>query len=198
MTSFDEESVKKLECGHVLHNGCVRKVIQCAGTIYDAKCPLCRAPMKKQPNRSKEMNRRDWEWDELQRIEDDWTLSIEEVMSEDHDETDTFQFQRSYGQWDVEETTDQVVARVRDQELRIVNERHRSVSIAHAVWHAYEEQATEETLRANTRARAAWKQYEDHMVNEISGYESRTMAAWLEQEYRIEIDRRAVESQRMH
>lgn len=39
------ENCKRLECGHLLHDDCLRQVIQRARSLPAARCPLCREPV---------------------------------------------------------------------------------------------------------------------------------------------------------
>lgn len=199
MNFNDEKAVTRLDCNHVLHDRCIQEVIRCAGSVYDAKCPLCRAPIKKHSKRTEDNFRY---WAEHHRIASEWISSIDRPFDDEHsDRDDVYALQRSYGQWDVEydgnDLESESESRNRNQSIHIAVERRlaaTSPSRAQAVWQAYEHQVQRQVADSNLRAEAAWKEYDDHMKHEINEYESREIAAWLEQEHRIEIDGAAVES----
>jgi hypothetical protein len=193
---FGDETVKRLDCGHLLHHKCIAQVIHCAASESSVKCPLCRAPiMKRQTIKCRETIRRNWL--ETQLIETDWIPSIESAyLEEQFGEHNTQELDRGYGLQNSNGGTSRLgdgVVFDRDSTIHSVRDMGEVSPTAHAIWQGYQEQITNDTVAATLRAQAAWKEYEDNMTNEINEYESRAMAAWLEEENRIEIGRIAME-----
>lgn len=194
---FGDETVKKLDCGHLLHHKCIAQVIQCAASESSVKCPLCRAPiMKRLTIKCRETVRRDWL--ETQ-SETALISSIESAyLEEQFGEHNTHELERGYGLQNSNEGTSRLgddVVFDSDSTIHSVRDRGEASPTAHAIWQGYQEQMTNYTVAATLRAQAAWKEYEDNMTNEINEYESRATAAWLEEENRIEIGGIAMESE---
>jgi len=179
----DSKAVKKLSCGHLLHENCLDQVIKCAGSIYNAKCPLCRAQLNERPTTLPERSHSYWH-----RVEVEWRSSIEdEYMLE----ADSHRIRRSFA-WritrDEEMHSDSGSGTWIGDEQLLSNERSRTLPRAETVWREYRDQMTSESAEAMLRAGVAWKEYEDHIENERSEYESRAASAWEEQEHRILLD----------
>jgi hypothetical protein len=197
---FGDETVQKLDCGHLLHDKCIAQVIQCAASESNIKCPLCRAPLLKRQTSTCQGNIRiGRDWLEMYRIEIDWVTSIESAhLEEQINEMNMHQIERGYGLRNLNVDPNHSgngIAFDRGSAIHSVHDRRQVLPRAHAIWQEYQEQLTTDTAAATLRAQSAWKAYEDHMQNEIDEYEANAVAAWLEEENRIEIGRMAMESE---